>query len=159
MKRNFNIFLLTFFLSFASCSFTTKTFDNPDKEKLLLQLVTYLLEEGHFQPKDFNDNFSKDVYNRFINRIDPFKHYFYQSDIERFSKFEIDLDDQIKNLDFKFFNIVYEKLIQRIEESKDIYNKIRCLQDPYPNAFIICGDGKKLYIKLAKYENKFNPTR
>ena len=49
MKRNFNIFLLTFLLSFASCSFTTKTFDNPDKEKLLLQLVTYLLEEGHFQ--------------------------------------------------------------------------------------------------------------
>lgn len=131
MKRNFNIFLLTFLLSFASCSFTTKTFDNPDKEKLLLQLVTYLLEEGHFQPKDFNDNFSKDVYNRFVNRIDPYKHYFYQADIERFSKFEIDLDDQIKNLDFKFFNIVYEKLIQRIEESKDIYNKLLGLPFDY----------------------------
>lgn len=131
MKRNFNIFLLTFFLSFASCSFTAKTFDNPDKEKLLLQLVTYLLEEGHFQPKDFNDNFSKDVYNRFINRIDPYKHYFYQADIDRFSKFEIDLDDQIKNLDFKFFNTVYEKLIQRIEESKDIYNELLGLPFDY----------------------------
>tara|TARA_Y100000356_G_C11259786_1_gene292643 strand:- start:1638 stop:2285 length:648 start_codon:yes stop_codon:yes gene_type:complete len=36
--------------------------------------------------------------------------------------------------------------------AKQLYNKIRCLQDPYPNAFITCGDGKKLYIQLAKYE-------
>ena len=53
--KHFNIFLLSVFVAFASCSFTTKTFDNPDKDKLLMQLVTYLLEQGHFQPKDFND--------------------------------------------------------------------------------------------------------
>ena len=27
-----------------------------------------------------------------------------------------------------------------------IYNKIRALQDPYPNAFITCGDGKRIYL-------------
>lgn len=31
-----------------------------------------------------------------------------------------------------------------------IYNKIRCLQDPYPNAYITCGDGQKVYILKAK---------
>jgi methionyl-tRNA formyltransferase len=31
--------------------------------------------------------------------------------------------------------------------AKDIYNFIRALGDPYPNAFIVCGDGKKLYFK------------
>ena len=31
-----------------------------------------------------------------------------------------------------------------------IYNKIRCLQDPYPNAFLTCKDGKKVYILKAK---------
>lgn len=30
--------------------------------------------------------------------------------------------------------------------SKDLYNKIRALQDPYPNAFIKCKDGTKLYL-------------
>jgi len=30
--------------------------------------------------------------------------------------------------------------------SKDLYNKIRALQDPYPNAFINCKDGTKLYL-------------
>lgn len=33
-----------------------------------------------------------------------------------------------------------------------IYNKIRSLQDPYPNAYIICGNGKMLYLTKAKLE-------
>ena len=40
----------------------------------------------------------------------------------------------------------------KTNNAKQLYNKIRCLQDPYPNAFIVCGDGKKLYLKLADYE-------
>ena len=42
-----------------------------------------------------------------------------------------------------------------IEELKnlkgiELYNKIRMLGDPYPNAYVKTADGKKLYIKLAK---------
>ena len=48
-------------LAFASCSFTTKTFDNPDKDKLLVQVITYVLERGHFDPRDMDDEFSKEV--------------------------------------------------------------------------------------------------
>ena len=33
-----------------------------------------------------------------------------------------------------------------------LYNKIRCLQEPYPEAFIVCGDGKKLYVTAAHLE-------
>lgn len=124
MKRKLNLFLLSIFVAFASCSFTTKSFDNPDKDKLLMQLVTYLLEEGHFQPKDFNDELSKDVYERFLNRIDPYKHYFYNSDIQIFKQFETELDDQIRNFDVQFFNLVYDKLLARIEESRTIYTEI-----------------------------------
>jgi len=122
--KHFNIFLLSVFVAFASCSFTTKTFDNPDKDKLLMQLVTYLLEQGHFQPKDFNDEFSEEVYTRFLKTIDPYKHYFYRSDIKEFEAYKTDLDDQIKNYDVQFFNLVYERLTQRIEESKAVYNDV-----------------------------------
>lgn len=31
----------------------------------------------------------------------------------------------------------------------ELHNKIRALQDPYPNAFITCKDGTKLYLKLS----------
>lgn len=124
MKRNFNIFLLSILVGFASCSFTTKTFDNPDKDKLLMQLVTYLLEQGHFQPKDFNDEFSKEVYSRFLNQVDPFKHYFYASDIETFRQYETELDDQIQNYDVQFFNLVHDKLLARIKETRTIYEAV-----------------------------------
>jgi len=33
-----------------------------------------------------------------------------------------------------------------------LYNKIRSLNDPYPNAYIKCKDGRKLYIMESKYE-------
>jgi len=36
--------------------------------------------------------------------------------------------------------------------AKQLYNKIRALQDPYPNAYIKCNDGSKLYITKASYE-------
>jgi len=124
MKRNFNILLLAIFIAIASCSFTTKTFENPNRDKLLMQLISYLLEQGHFQPKYFNDEFSLEVYKRFLNRIDPYKHYFYKSDIEVFKQYEQQLDDQIQNYEIEFFNIVYEKLTQRINESVDVYNDI-----------------------------------
>jgi len=39
--------------------------------------------------------------------------------------------------------------------AKELHNKIRCLQDPYPNAFITCKNGTKLYIKLSEYKDEF----
>jgi carboxyl-terminal processing protease len=89
-----------------------------------MQLVTYLLEEGHFQPKDFNDSFSEDVYSRFLKTIDPYKQYFYKSDVKEFEAFKTLLDDQIKNYDLSFFNLVHNRLTQRIEESKAVYTDV-----------------------------------
>ena len=86
MKRNINILMLTLLLAFASCSFTTKTFDNDDKDKLLIQLITYVLEQGHFDPKAMDDNFSVGVYEDYLQQLDPFKRYFHESDIRDFEK-------------------------------------------------------------------------
>lgn len=36
--------------------------------------------------------------------------------------------------------------------AKDIHDKIRGLQDPYPNAYILMNDGSKLYLTSSKYE-------
>ena len=129
MKRNINIFLVSILIAFASCSFTSKSFDNPDKDKLLMQLVTYLLEEGHFEPKKINNDFSEAIFISFLNQVDPFKNYFYQSDIDEFERFKTEIDDQILNHELSFFNLVYERLLTRIEESKKIYTQV--LETPF----------------------------
>ncbi len=49
---------------------------------------------------------------------------------------------EIKTIDFRKYT------------AKQIHDKIRALQDPYPNAFIKCKDGTKLYLVQSKIGEK-----
>jgi carboxyl-terminal processing protease len=124
MRGNYKFLLLALLIAFASCSFTNKKFDDPDKDKLLIQLITYVLDQGHFNPQDLNDDFSANVFESYLNQLDPFKRYFYASDITEFEAYKTELDDQIKAYDLLFFNVTHQRLLERIEESKKIYSEI-----------------------------------
>lgn len=124
MKKNFKVLFLAVFVAVASCSFTTKEFNDPDKDKLLIDLITYVLQKGHYHPKDINDEFSAGVYKDFINGLDPLKRYFLASDIEEFSKYKTEIDDQIKNKDLSFFDLVYNRFNERMEDVKKIYPEV-----------------------------------
>ncbi len=130
MKRNYKILLTAIVLSIALFAFTNnkKINNDPGKDKLLLELLTFVIEKGHYSPAAINDNFSKGVYKEYIQALDPSKRFFLQSDIDEFSKFETQLDDQIKNRDLTFFDVTYSRLMQRIEESKNYYKPF--LQSP-----------------------------
>lgn len=129
MKRNLVYLLAVLLISAASCSFTNKSFDNPDKDKLLIDLITYVLENGHFDPKTFNDEFSRQVYDNYIESLDPLKRYFLQSDIDEFSAYREAIDDQIKTSDISFFNLTYERLMQRMDEASVMYKDV--LETPF----------------------------
>ncbi len=124
MKKNLAYVLLVMLVSVASCSFTNKSFENPDKDKLLIDLISYVLERAHYNPKDVNDSFSVTVYESFLEVIDPTKRYLLESDIKEFEKYKYQLDDQIKNTDIAFFGIVYDRLFQRMNEAKLLYKDV-----------------------------------
>ena len=129
MKKNFKVLFLAVFVAVASCSFTTKEPKDTDKDKLLLDLITYVLEKGHYDPKDINDAFSADVYKNFIEGLDPLKRYFLESDIAEFSKYKTEIDDQIKNRELSFFNTVYDRFLERMKDVQKIYPEI--LNEPF----------------------------
>lgn len=129
MKKNFALAFLVMLIAVASCSFTNKSFENDDKDKLLIDLISYVLERGHYEPKDIDDTFSANVYEDFIDILDPTKRYFLQSDIDEFEKYKFQLDDQIKNTDITFFNLVYERLMKRMDESRKLYAEV--LEQPF----------------------------
>tara|TARA_B100001146_G_scaffold213216_1_gene213414 strand:- start:57846 stop:59987 length:2142 start_codon:yes stop_codon:yes gene_type:complete len=129
MKRNLKILLLAVFVAAASCSFTTKSFDDPDKDKLLIDLITYVLEKGHYNPKDMDDTFSEGVYEDFIEALDPLKRYFLASDIESFEVYRTEIDDQLKAKDLTFFNLVFETYQKRMEDAKGFYKQV--LETPF----------------------------
>ena len=89
MKRNFVFAFLVLLIAVASCSFTNRSFESDDKDKLLLDLITYVLERGHYEPKDINDGFSVNVFTDFIEELDPTRRYFLEEDIQEFRAVQI----------------------------------------------------------------------
>ena len=124
MKRNYKIIVAVLALSLALWSFMPKQKGDPEKDKLLLELLTFVIEKGHYSPAAIDDTFSKGVYKEFLKALDPTKRFFLQSDIDEFSKYETELDDQIKNKELTFFDLTYTRLMKRIEESKTYYKTV-----------------------------------
>ncbi|EAP88057.1 carboxy terminal-processing peptidase [Croceibacter atlanticus] len=129
MKRNYKILIIGLVFAIASCSFTTKNFENDNKDKLLIDLISYVLSKAHYDAKDIDDNFSKAVFNDYINALDPLKRYFLASDIEEFKAYEDQIDDQVNNLEVSFFSLTHERLVERMKDAKAFYPEL--LEKPF----------------------------
>ena len=131
MKRNYKILLAVVFLSVTLFAFKIKSSNesDPEKDKLLLELLTFVIEKGHYNPAAIDDAFSKGVYKDYIQALDPSKRFFLQSDIDEFSKYETELDDALMNKDLTFFNLTFDRLMKRMGESKKLYSGI--LESPF----------------------------
>ena len=128
MIKNVKVLVLALLLAAASCSFTTSD-EDPGKDKVLVSLISYVLEKGHYDAKEFNDEFSEEVFDDFVTALDPLKRYYLKSDIKEFEAFKDQIDDQIRKEDISFFDLAYTRLRERMEESKAIYDDI--LSQPF----------------------------
>lgn len=123
--KNLKIFLLVILLAVTSCSFTSKKFDDSsDKDRILIELITYVIEQGHFDMRAIDDEFSSLVFDEFIQGLDPLKRHFLQSDIEDFEKFRYEIDNQIKQRDLSFFDLVYTRLQVRLADAESFYESM-----------------------------------
>ena len=87
MKRNYKILSLILIASLMLWSFIPKQKGDPEKDKLLLELLTYVIEKGHYSPAEINDDFSKSLYKEYLKALDPTKRFFLKSDIVEFSEY------------------------------------------------------------------------
>ena len=125
MKRNYKVLLVVGIVVAGLWSFIpSKKVAGDDKDKMLIELLSFVLEKGHFSPIELNDEFSKKAYASYIESLDPTKRYFIQSDIAEFQKYELAIDDMIRSKDLSFFDLTYKRLMQRMKESKVIYTSI-----------------------------------
>ena len=104
-------------------------FDDPNKDKLLVELVSVVLDRLHYDPKIIDDDFSKSVYDDYIKAIDPQKRFLLKSDIEKFDQYKLLIDDQIKSSSIDFFTLTYETLMSRVDEVESFY--IDILDNPF----------------------------
>ena len=116
MKKIFITFFVSLTLIFISWKYHEVKFDDPNKDKLLIELLKYVLEKGHYQSQEINDQLSLKVFNSYLEMIDPQKKYFLNSDFKEFKKYEKLIDDQWLSYDLTFFNLTHNRLVQRINE-------------------------------------------
>ncbi len=151
MKRNYKVLLLMVLLAFASCSFTSKTFDDSDKDKMLIHIIKSVLEQLHFDPIAMDDAFSAELFSDYIEAMDPLKRYFYESDYKDFEKYKLTIDDQLKISDITFFNVTHERMIKRIQEAKSLYKEILSKPFDYTIDEVFDTDSEKTtYVKNRK---------
>ena len=97
----------------------------PGKYEKILQIVGEYLKQGHFSPKDMNDDFSKKVYDRYFEELDPDKDIFLQSDLTALNQYSTKIDDEIKgDAPVQFFLEAGKVFNKRTAEAAAIYKDI-----------------------------------
>ena len=118
MKRAHKIIIPFIALFVLLSSFNTKPAEkDPEKDKVLISVIKHMLTNGHYLPKDLDDDFSEQVYNSFIDGLDPSKRYFTQNDLQEFSVYKYLIDNHLKknNPDLSFYHLVYGKFTEKIK--------------------------------------------
>lgn len=125
MKRNYKIIVIVAVLAVALWSFIPrKKESDPERDRLLVELLTTVVKNLHYDPAAIDDTFSKGVYKSYLEALDPSKRFFIQSDIDEFAKYELQIDDMINNRDLSFFNLTYDRFVKRVKETEGFYREI-----------------------------------
>jgi carboxyl-terminal processing protease len=97
-----------------------------DEEKMqtIMISVKNTLSYLHYSPKPINDAYSADVYDKYMEMIDPGKRFFLQSEVDEFSKHKTKLDDYLNRGDLTFYKLTVDKLYDRTAEIEKIAQDI-----------------------------------
>ena len=148
------VWILSFILLSGFVFGITLKKENPNKDKLLLEIISYVLDRGHFDPKDINDVFSENVYMSYLENIDGQHRFFLKSDINAFNSYRYLIDDEIKNTQVEFFNLSFEKLMERMSQVEGFYKSL--LETPFDFSI---KDEINLDFKKASYANNLIELR
>jgi carboxyl-terminal processing protease len=102
-----------------------------DNDRQVTLAVTPLLKHDHFlHLKIKNDGHPSDVeisqrcFKNFLQALDPMKIYFYQSDIDEFSKYRDDLANETQRGDIGFAYMVMKTFLARVDERVKMIDEI-----------------------------------
>ncbi|MCB9264342.1 MAG: carboxy terminal-processing peptidase [Lewinellaceae bacterium] len=138
--------------------------EDGEKEAVLMQSIITGFSQLHFRPKAIDDEFSKDVYDFYLDQIDGSRRFLTEKDIARLEPYKLKLDDEINTSSFEFFNLSQEIRKASFEKTQGFYREILAQPFDYTVQENIELDGEKrtfaknddelreFWRKYAKYE-------
>src|SRR5574340_1427562 len=86
--------------------------------------VTSLLGSEHISGRQLDDQISQRCLDLFLKSFDPWKVYFYQSDVDSFMKHQNELDDSARKGDIGFAYTVFKVFLQRVDERVQLVEEL-----------------------------------
>ena len=123
MKLRISIIITIITIAIFGFKLNNEKLSDPEKEKVLLEIVKYVVERGHYSSIQIDDDLSLKIFDDFINKLDPQKRFFTLSDIKDLDRFKYKIDDQIKAYDLEFFEEIHDRYRSRIAEAKIFVEK------------------------------------
>ncbi len=123
--------------------------DVPEEKLKLIEGATYnVLNQGHFMQLAYDDEYSRKVFDEYFKNLDFEKKYFTQDDFKIFDRNEDLMDDDFKDTNLDFFNLVDSVYEQRLSLTQQWYKEI--LDQPFDyntNAQVATNADKIPYVK------------
>ena len=101
-KKTFKALAVTISLGLISLTTYKLTFT---KNQLILDILMSGLNNAHYAPLTVNDDFSRKVYDLYLERIDYNKKFLLQSDVDAMNQYREKIDDEITKGSFDLFNL------------------------------------------------------
>jgi len=137
--------VLVFLVAGILFTFNTSGIGNPpDKYEMILQQVTDMLEVAHFNPKKVDDEFSKNIFKKYLEALDPDKSIFLSSDIKDLKKYETIIDDEMHGAKIQFFHAVDAVYTKRVNELNSQYPSLLSTPFQFSSDETIVLDPEKL---------------
>lgn len=98
--------------------------DTSAKDAILMQTILSGMNQLHYRPQVVNDEFSANVFDLYLERIDESKRWLIQPDVDKLRTYRLQLDDEANQGSFEFFDLSVDILKKSINKTKSYYTDI-----------------------------------
>ncbi|MCB9080948.1 MAG: carboxy terminal-processing peptidase [Lewinellaceae bacterium] len=114
---------------FLLAAFLPKPTGNGEKDAILMQTIRVFLDQLHYRPLTFDDNFSEKLYAEYLDGLDGGRRFLTQEDLLAFADYRTQLDDEAKSGSFEFFDRSLEHFDAALVKTQAYYREI--LSQPF----------------------------
>lgn len=100
-----------------------------DQDSLVAKMVIQLLPRKHISGRKVDDEISGRALDNFLKSLDPMKLYFYQSDIDEFSRYKTQIDDLALRGDLSPAYQIFTRYLTRVNDRLQMIQEL--LQQPF----------------------------
>jgi carboxyl-terminal processing protease len=108
--------LTSLLATLANATLSAKPTQPSVADRQITLAVAFLMEKQHLSGKELDDEISQRCLDTFIKELDPFKLFFFQSDVDEFSRHKSELDNLFARGDVQFAYRVFDRFLARVDE-------------------------------------------